>query len=102
MLSCFLCLRSQCYQNTSLVGSKPPLNKKAIRQDKLEAWATFVPEEHQMLEDRLVGASPVTHRIESFFAKFFLEKKEKRQVKGGGRVRPKYYGEALTEDALTV
>ena len=31
----------------------------------------------------------------SFFAKFFLEKK---QDKGGGRVRPKYCGEALTED----
>ena len=71
-----------------------PLNKKAIRQDKLEASATFVPEDHQMLEDRLVGASPVTHKI----AKFFLEKKEKKQEKGGGRVCPNYYGEALTED----
>ena len=50
-----------------------------------------------MLEDCLVGASPVTHRIE-FFAKFFLEKKETKQEKGGGRVLPKYYGEALTED----
>ena len=49
-----------------------------------------------MLEDRLVGASPVTHRIE-FFAKFFLEKKEKKQEKGGGRVRPKYYGQTLSE-----
>ena len=51
-----------------------------------------------MLEDRLVGVSPVTHRIESLFAKFFLEKKEKKQEKGGGRVHPKYYGQALSED----
>ena len=34
----------------------------------------------------------------SFFAKFFLEKKENKQEKGGGRIRPKYYGEALSED----
>ena len=66
------------------------LNKKAIRQDKLEASATFVPEEHQkMLEDCLaiVGASPVTHRIESFLQSFSWRQK-KKQEKGGGRVRP--------------
>ena len=50
-----------------------------------------------MLEDRLVGASPVTDRID-FFCKVFSGEKEKKQEKGGWRVLPKYYGEALTED----
>ena len=54
-----------------------------------------------MLEDRLVGASPVTHRIESFFCKVFPgEKREETSERWWERVRPKYYGEALTEDAF--
>ena len=56
-----------------------------------------------MLEDRLVGASPVTHRIESFYAKFFLEKKEKKRVKGGGReYAPSTMGKLSQKMLLTV
>ena len=76
-----------------------PLSKEAIKPYKLEASAMFAPEEHQqMLAEHLVVASPVTSRVETFFAKFFLERKEEKQKKTGGRIRPKYYGEALTED----
>lgn len=76
-----------------------PLSHKAIKAERLEASATFAPDEHrQTMEGRLAAASPVTRRVETFFTQFFLEKKEKKTQKCGGRLRPKYYGEALTED----
>ena len=76
-----------------------PLSRSAIKDEKLEASATFHPEQHhRRVVEQSQLISPVTHRVATYFTQFFVEKTSKARHQTGGRLRPKYYGEALTED----
>ena len=39
-------------------------------------------------------------RVESYFTKYFEQKAEEKKVKAKTRIRPKHYGEGLTEDDI--
>ena len=39
-------------------------------------------------------------RVESYFTKYFEQKAEEKKAKAKTRIRPKHYGEGLTEDDI--
>ena len=39
-------------------------------------------------------------RVESYFTKYFEQKAEERKSESKTRIRPKHYGEGLTEDDI--
>ena len=75
-----------------------PLSASVIKAEKLKTAIPFIPSSESIHPDPTV--TPVRKRVESFFVQFFERKAEDRKARAKGRIQPKHYGEALTEDEV--